>query len=534
MKKIVFYAAFVTFFVASCAKQETTVQMPQEQGFSLCASIEDLDTKTSHTLARSLVWAAGDQIAVYADDGTFKTLSINPSDVGKNTATFIAEAGFTPNTNFVAVYPAAYATSVSIDNVSSVDRTQVHVTLPASYTWQDDNAVDGRMRINAPMLGKLDGEGKIVFKQVVGFIKFDVEGIPSDANKLVFTAYNNIINGDFGTPIDVELDSFWPGLWTWNNAGTEDWEISRRSVTVSFPAGVSKRTFYVPIPASGADGYNKGEQSHVFSVAIQKDDEAAVETKYRTSSFAVATGSLFVMPAFACSSVSTVLWEGTHAYTTEWTNWDAVPARAITGIWSTFSAGDVLRFHVSDVTNDGYIKLSYKKKADWSWDTVTEGSVPEAASVYDVTLTDEQLSNLSIHDYLVVSGKNMTITKIEVLDNKPETVLWTGSKTFGSDDTWDDSTYVTDLNNPSYWSSVSAGKILTVYYNEIDQTATWRHLRLAYPASPWVDMNTKNGHNADGTSFFSYKLSADDATGLKTHGLVVYGTGLTITKITLR
>lgn len=479
-------AAFISCSKAAEVEDQTTVTS-EEEFTIITLGIESVETKTDLYGTKTILWGEGDAISVDTQSDGPQTFTL-VSGSGTGTATFSHSGTVTIGTGRTTFYPASMNPNYS---------SGWHVTLPDTYAWSQDG-------IKAPMYAWI-ANGYDYFKLMTGVLKLDIYNIPAAADKLVFTTVDQQVSGDMvfdGTDVDTSADD------------------TNKTITITFTAGEeSARSFFIPLPV--------GTYASGATVELKNSSDVTL-VKKTAPSITVARGDIVYLPAIACSTVSTVLWEGTKEFTT-WADWDSVPAWSITGIWSTFTAGNVLKFNFSSVSSGCWFKVYYKD-ADWNWQTLFEEGVAEGSESYTHTLTSEDIVNLSIRNYMVISSQNCVLTSIEVIDNKPESVLWKGSLDLGTDDSWENN--LMDLGS-AFWANVSAGKIITVYYTEKSQTNDWRPLQLQYMGSPWVTF-ADGGHNVDGTKFFSYKLTSEDAANLKSYGLAINGTGLIVTKITLK
>lgn len=508
MKKIYLISGVILALATmSCNKENAAVETPS--GTVLKAVIGTDDTKAAHTRYKDVVWSAGDALAVY-NGSDFTQFSLTDGD-GTTSGTFTASSDVTP-TGF-AVYP--YAEVKSYDGSKNVT-----LTLPAEYTWAEQS-------LNAPMLALVSGSDLATFKQLCGYFKIDVDNLPATASKLVFFTEEQVITGDF----KVDVTSAWPGIYSWNVSN--EWDRAKRTVTVNFTAGEkASRTFYIPVP--GGD-YTK------FKVSIQNAGGTDLLTpKTWTSSGSPVTidkGTLKALPAISASSVSemvTELWKGSVTTGNYANSVTALSYRA-DGLWSEAEAGDIIRIHYSG-SGESNVKVSYVD-TDYSWKDLDGTNWDYYAATgdyqFNYTLSAEGLGNLSSKNGMVISAANATITQVDLVKSvatyRPESIVWTGYAVLGKD-VWEYN--LTDLE-ASFWAGVTAGKVLTIYHEEIDQTANWRQLQLQYTSPSWTTIKSW-GFNACGSLSHSYTLTADDITHLKAGGAAINGVGLAITKITLR
>lgn len=515
MKKIYLISGVILALATmSCNKENAAVETPS--GTVLKAVIGTDDTKAAHTRYKDVVWSAGDALAVY-NGSDFTQFSLTDGD-GTTSGTFTASSDVTP-TGF-AVYP--YAEVKSYDGSKNVT-----LTLPAEYTWAEQS-------LNAPMLALVSGSDLATFKQLCGYFKIDVDNLPATASKLVFFTEEQVITGDF----DVDVTSEWPGIYNWN-VGNE-WDRARRTVTVNFTAGEkSSRTFYIPVPGGN---YTK------FKVSIQNaGGEDLITPKTWTASGDPATpvtigkGTMKVLPAVSCVASAHVvkpIWMGHHDLG-NWSNDFTKTAYRGDKIWDTASAGDAITVHFI-AKDDCFFQLN-----DESWSLITSTSQASAGEYsFSYVLTDANITKLQEKNGydqnlgLKINGRNTILTQIDIeyLSSaveacRPETVVWTGRVKLGEDESWE--VNMTDLD-ASFWATIPAGKILRLYFEEIEQSWSWRAIQFQYTSS-WTTI-TSAGFNAPGVPFLDYTLTAEDIEHLSASGSggVINGEGLILTKITLR
>ena len=203
---------------------------------TMTASLE-AGTRVSLADDGAFSWAADDIITFFTDAGN-RTYTL-ADGAGETVATFQGDAqGVTVLRG--AVVPGDIA------------KDETTVTLPAEFTFSE-----GQTR--AAMIATEIKDGKHAsFKHLGGVIKVRYEGIPDDADRLVFTADAKIA-GDF--PIsDGQIRT---------SAATTD-----NQVTVRIPQGAGPSAFYLPVPTG----------SFRFSVELFKGSEPIAGTRKETSS----------------------------------------------------------------------------------------------------------------------------------------------------------------------------------------------------------------------------------------------------------
>ncbi len=510
MKKIYFISGVLLAMASmSCNKDNGVVDTPS--GTVLKAVIGTDDTKAAHTHYKDVVWSTDDALAVYNTAGTFTQFDLTD---GAGTAAGTFTAGSTVTPSVFAVYP--------FSEVKSYDGTKdVTLTLPTEYTWSEQG-------LNAPMLALVSGSDLATFKQLCGYFKLDVDNLPAAASKLVFFTENQVITGDFDA--DVTNDS--PGIYTWN--ASNEWDNARRTVTVNFTAGEkSSRTFYVPVPGGN---YTK------FKVSIQNAGGEDLISRTASTPVTIGKGTMKVLPAVSCVASAHVvkpIWMGHHDLG-NWNNNFTKTAYRGDKIWDTASAGDAITVHFI-AKDDCSFQLN-----DESWSLITSTSQASAGEYsFSYVLTAANITKLqekNVYDQnlgLIINGRNTILTQIDieylssaVESCRPETVIWTGRVKLGEDDTWE--TNMTDLD-AAFWASIPAGKILRLYFEEIEQAWAWRAIQFQYTYPDWTSI-ISTGFNAPGVPFIDHTLTTDEISHLSASGSgsAVNGTGLLLTKITLR
>ena len=371
-------AAAMTF--VSCVKENINDIKFSE--VTLNAVTEGSQTKTALTGFADVVWATGDQIAVY--DGAAFTDFILSSGAGTASAGFsgtLAEG----KTAEAAVYPAS---------AKGTDMTTVKY--PAEYAYSE-------MGVNAPMVASVV-EGVLQFKHVGGVVKFDVGNIPPTAAGFVFTA-NSKITGSFAVTGDAVSTT----------AGAAE------SVKITFtPASMKSAVFMVPLPTGTYTG---------FSVKFVDASDAAIAGTVKEKadySFTIARKQLLTFPAFVDNTTpaSKVLWEGENEYES-WNN--ALQHFAYGGPVPELYEGDILRFHYTATESAG---LQLANPNDWTEKYYQNFNVSASNTTLDVNVTADMVAKIKASNGFIVEGSKLTLTKIEqVTSPVAETVLWTGSQT---------------------------------------------------------------------------------------------------------
>lgn len=204
--------------------------------------------------------------------------------------------------------------------------------------------------------------------------------------------------------------------------------------------------------------------------------------------------------------------------------------------WSSvdLSAGNVsLVFEVTQDSSAEWWQLALRHGDSWGELPVPVMVNMEAGqTVVEVPLTQEMLDDLIANGGLVLTGCNYTLLKVSIKTVIPmDTVIWEGEFTLA----WNG---MSDLAWGGYdWSSVSAGTVLTAYFKDVTANAQLRFGNGSWAALPGtLQYEPKEGNIAiaGGDTSFSITLTEEDVDMLRgSGGLVMTGTGLTLTKLTI-
>ena len=231
--------------------------------------------------------------------------------------------------------------------------------------------------------------------------------------------------------------------------------------------------------------------------------------------------------------VETTIWEGSSTVT-----WDggAVTALSWGGFdWSTVTEGMVLAAYYTIDDPAGCIRFG---NGNWASmpslaGLAPDGNLPLQEGGYQFELTADDLKQLNENGGLVVCGTGFTITRISLIKfgaAEKRTTIWEGSSTV----TWDGGA-VDALSWGKYdWSAVTAGTKLSAVYTIDNPDGCIR-----FGNGNWASLPSLAGLAADGNlplqdGGYTFELTEDDLKQLvENGGLVVCGTGFTITEIAL-
>ena len=258
MKKIISSLAALLLVMCNCSNEEIESKVTSQGKTSINAVIEEpvIARATIDTESGTFSWTDGDMMDVNTTNGEKEfTYNINNGKFESTEEVTIKD---------YAVYPSA----VTYNNGK--------VTLPDSYTL---GALTNR--VNATMLATNFEQGTESFKlkHLGGIIHFNLNNVPSNANKLVFTA-DNTITGEF--TIEDEKISAPSNKVATNNV-----------VSLNFTAANEARdlNFFVPVPTG----------SYKMQVALYADETLLYEGAGSTSN-TIGRATLLNMPQIDCGS----------------------------------------------------------------------------------------------------------------------------------------------------------------------------------------------------------------------------------------
>jgi len=186
MKKTLFIIAACALAAVSCQK-ETAVEngISSEGILTVTADIAqfDVDTKTSidgtATTIRPL-WSEGDEIKLFATDGTSAVYVLNAADKGKSSGTFTLKGGETAlaGTFACAYYPAANATAYTDGTgiTATISDAQAYVA-PVTAGVNAGTFANGSFpMVGTGTLGAEKGNLDLTFKNVFGLVQLNFTG----------------------------------------------------------------------------------------------------------------------------------------------------------------------------------------------------------------------------------------------------------------------------------------------------------------------------------------------------------------------
>ena len=234
----------------------------------------------------------------------------------------------------------------------------------------------------------------------------------------------------------------------------------------------------------------------------------------------------------------TTLWEDTYT--------DGVEINSSTV--ANFKAGDVLRVYVTVPEGGANFKICYKGASnDWAETTIPSIDsqwpwVNGGNTYYDVTFTNEDITALSGMNIYIYKGENSTISKVTLIreesggdeftpgENEAVLTVADGSSALPLVLLNDWSAYTTFAT--TNFASAKAGDIITVYVKDVASDA---QISLKDMSDGWPALEESTAYPSVETTAttYTYTLTSETATKVKTNGLVVGGHDLTVVRVTL-
>ena len=254
--RILSLLAFAGMFFSCCAVEET----PSVES-TICAVMENDDTRTSVTDEGFFTWSSGDQVWLHTTSGS--VVGILSSGAGTPSAQFSFGAHFGEMTG-KAVYP--YNTGHSMSG------NTLHVVMPASY-----DLGSSLENTNAAMYG-VNVDGTIKFNHLAGVMRFTFKNVPAGANKFTITL-DKKINGTFA----ADLTADYPIIEAEDSSSDAD-----RTITLNFDAltEMSDICLNIPLPVGTYTTLDLG----------MYDDDTAIWTYSNTVTNTISRKTLKLMP----------------------------------------------------------------------------------------------------------------------------------------------------------------------------------------------------------------------------------------------
>ena len=255
MKKLAFFLIPI-LVVASCAKElNTNDPVVGGEKVFVKATIDNSETKTDYTISGSTAtffWSGTEEIGRLTWGGSMgQTVYTSTTAANANETELTFSGNEVTNDTGFAVYPKKGASNGAGFDWYSADG---YLYLAEAITY---NAAAPLKNI-VPMLGKLDSEGKYVFKPVTGVIGVRILHVPVNATKITIATNDGsrISQGlryTAGTAsLPDELDAIYDGglqmtAYKSDAKSTKTYNVSALDFDTEY-------TFYYPIPAGTITG----------------------------------------------------------------------------------------------------------------------------------------------------------------------------------------------------------------------------------------------------------------------------------------
>ena len=179
MKKILISALIIFAFIAvGCNKSELDPQ--QENNYTITARISDFGTKTS-VFGNTVNWEEGDQISVFANDGSNVLFSIKEGAGGKPVADFQTLENVEGKIFVAALYP--------YNSIATYSDGKISTSLNNESVWEEG------MNTKAPMAAIVNDPKELNFRNAGAMIALSVNNIPAGFNKIEMISSGIAING---------------------------------------------------------------------------------------------------------------------------------------------------------------------------------------------------------------------------------------------------------------------------------------------------------------------------------------------------
>ena len=255
MKKLAFFLIPI-MVVASCAKElNTNDPVLEGEKVLVKATIDNTETKTDYTISGSTAtfcWSGTEEIGRLTWSTTMgQTVytSTTAASSGETELTFSGDE-VTDDTGF-AVYPKRGASNGAGFDWYSGDG---YLYLAEAITYNPS----APLKNIVPMLGKLDADGKYVFKPVTGVVGVRILHVPANATKITIATNDGIkisqgLRNTAGTAsFPDELDAVYAGGLQMTAARSD--AKSTKTYNVSSLDFDTEYTFYYPLPAGTITG----------------------------------------------------------------------------------------------------------------------------------------------------------------------------------------------------------------------------------------------------------------------------------------
>lgn len=236
--------------------------------------------------------------------------------------------------------------------------------------------------------------------------------------------------------------------------------------------------------------------------------------------------TMFIMIGISSKATSTVstLYTGPLALGA-WANYEQISKSN----FASASVGDIITVNVSNVLTDGKGVLQTSK----NWTNLTGTSdytLSTDQTSYSLTITADQLSELQSYD-LVVKGQNYTVESVTLTHTDASTV----TTTLFSDVNFNVGTggWTSEYNIPSsVFTNLIAGDLLKFNVTRVTGDGYYSQYQFCY----YVDGTANiigNSYTDFSSSSFTFTITSENLSALRTYGLFVKGRDYTINSVDL-
>lgn len=284
MKKI-YYFLLPLLVITSCAKELDREEPIAQRGtVEMKAVIDNTETKTDYTISGSeavFCWKGTEEIGRLSWSGGFyQTVYTSTTAANANETELTFSGDEVADDSGFAIYPKRGAANGAGFDWYSADG---YLYLGESIAYNPDAPLQNVV----PMLGKLDTDGKYVFKPVTGVIGVRMLHIPATATKLTISSATTQLSQGFrntaaAASFPDELDAIYSGGLSLAAPKSD----AKYTKSYTFTAGSldfdTEYTFYYPIPVGTITGgitvtvYNGSTE--LISKSSSKDQEVKLAT----------------------------------------------------------------------------------------------------------------------------------------------------------------------------------------------------------------------------------------------------------------
>lgn len=242
----------------------------------------------------------------------------------------------------------------------------------------------------------------------------------------------------------------------------------------------------------------------------------------------LATTTSIVMPleAYATNGTHAIIFEGVVELTSDW-------AKSVSSPYSSFADGDKLTVTYENARS-AQIKFQ-TQDSSYNWADVDEGGavhdLTDGANTFVYTIPSSKISDLNTNGNIIIGGKDVTITKIEVNADAassidpdtltPYSLVWEGELKTGN---WNGGQQIDAF-------TCAENDKLTISYAALTDDSLDSYCQIGLKNSLWGDFI--HLEMSTGGSERTVTLTAAQAEEFSTNGLVIQGYNATVTSLEL-